>query len=54
MTFPYTMIVRGMPESSKVECIVMAIDKEKRRISLSMKHLQDDPWDTLAEKVPGG
>jgi len=32
----------------------MAIDKEKRRISLSMKHLMDDPWETLAEKFPVG
>jgi small subunit ribosomal protein S1 len=43
-----------LKKGDKVECIVMAIDKEKRRISLSMKHLQDDPWDTLAEKFPVG
>jgi small subunit ribosomal protein S1 len=47
----------GLKKGDKVECIVMAIDKEKRRISrisLSMKHLIDDPWDTLAEKFPVG
>ncbi len=43
-----------LKKGDKVECIVMAIDKEKRRISLSMKHLQDDPWETLAEKFPVG
>ena len=43
-----------LKKGDKVECIVMAIDKEKRRISLSMKHLTDDPWDTLAEKFPVG
>jgi small subunit ribosomal protein S1 len=32
----------------------MAIDKEKRRIRLSMKHITDDPRDTLAEKFPVG
>ena len=43
-----------LKKGDKVECIVMAIDKEKRRISLSMKHLTDDPWDSLAEKFPVG
>ena len=43
-----------LKKGDKVECIVMAIDKEKRRISLSMKHLMDDPWETLAEKFPVG
>ncbi len=37
-----------------VECIVLAIDKEKRRISLSMKHLEEDPWDTVASEYPAG
>jgi small subunit ribosomal protein S1 len=43
-----------LKKGDKVECIVMAIDKEKRRISLSMEHLMDDPWDTLAEEFPVG
>jgi small subunit ribosomal protein S1 len=43
-----------LKKGDRVECIVMAIDKEKRRISLSMKHLEEDPWDTLAEKFPVG
>jgi small subunit ribosomal protein S1 len=43
-----------LKKGDRVECIVMAIDKEKRRISLSMKHLEEDPWETLAEKFPVG
>ncbi|HAP00072.1 MAG TPA: 30S ribosomal protein S1 [Fibrobacteres bacterium] len=41
-------------KGDKVECIVLAIDKEKRRISLSMKHLEDDPWDSVASEFPAG
>ena len=37
-----------------MECIVLAIDKEKRRISLSMKHLEEDPWETVASDYPVG
>ena len=36
----------------KVECVVLAVDKEKRRISLSMKHLTEDPWDTIDSTYP--
>jgi small subunit ribosomal protein S1 len=43
-----------LKKGDRVECIVMAIDKDKRRISLSMKHLEEDPWETLAEKFPVG
>jgi len=40
---PSEMIKRG----DKVECVVLAVDSERRRISLSMKHLEDDPWDSV-------
>ncbi len=43
-----------LKKGDKVECIVMAIDKEKRRISLSMKHLEEDPWDAVATNYPMG
>jgi small subunit ribosomal protein S1 len=43
-----------LKKGDKVECIVMAIDKEKRRISLSMKHLEEDPWDAVAQNFPVG
>ena len=43
-----------LKKGDKVECIVMAIDKEKRRISLSMKHTEEDPWEAVAEQFPVG
>lgn len=41
------------PEVNKgdvVECIVIGIDQERQRISLSKKHLEDDPWE---KEIPG-
>jgi small subunit ribosomal protein S1 len=43
-----------LKKGDKVECIVMAIDKEKRRISLSMKHLEEDPWENVQANFPVG
>jgi len=40
---PSEMIKKG----DKVESVVLAVDSERRRISLSMKHLEDDPWDSV-------
>jgi small subunit ribosomal protein S1 len=37
-----------------VEVVVLAIDKEHRRISLGLKQVQDDPWPTLADRFPSG
>ncbi len=45
---PSEMVKKG----DKVECVVLAVDKEKRRISLSMKHLTEDPWDTIETTYP--
>lgn len=45
---PSEMVKKG----DKVECVVLAVDKEKRRISLSMKHLTEDPWDTIESTYP--
>lgn len=33
-----------------VEAFVVALDKENRRMSLSVKQLKEDPWKTVAEK----
>ena len=48
ITHPNEMVKKG----DKVECVVLAVDKEKRRISLSMKHLTEDPWDTVESTYP--
>ncbi len=43
-----------LQKGQKVECVVLAVDREKRRISLSMKHLEEDPWDQVNETYPVG
>ncbi len=48
ITHPNEMVKKG----DKVECVVLAVDKEKRRISLSMKHLTEDPWDSVETTFP--
>ena len=48
ITHPNEMVKKG----DKVECVVLAVDKEKRRISLSMKNLTEDPWDTIDSTYP--
>ncbi len=40
--------------SQEVEVVVLEVDQEKRRISLGMKQLQDNPWDSFAERFPVG
>jgi small subunit ribosomal protein S1 len=41
-------------KGDNVEAIVLAIDKEKRRISLSMKHMTEDPWEAVPTEYPAG
>lgn len=48
ITHPNELVKKG----DKVECVVLAVDCEKRRISLSMKHLTEDPWDTVETTYP--
>jgi small subunit ribosomal protein S1 len=36
------------------EAKVVTIDREDRKMSLSIKQLQDDPWDQISEKFPEG
>ncbi len=38
----------------QVDAVVLAIDTEKKRISLGMKQIQDNPWDTIEERYPKG
>lgn len=37
-----------------IECKVLNIDKEEKKISLGLKQLEPDPWDSLLEKYPVG
>lgn len=36
----------------KIEVKIIGIDKENKKLSLSMKALQEDPWTNIAEKYP--
>jgi small subunit ribosomal protein S1 len=41
-------------ESENFKAKVVTIDREERKMSLSIKQLQDDPWTNIAEKYPKG
>ncbi len=38
----------------EIECQVLSMDKDKRQISLGLKQLEANPWDTLHEHYPEG
>ena len=40
--------------SQEVDVIVLEVDPEKRRISLGIKQLQDNPWDSFTDRFPVG
>ncbi|REJ78862.1 MAG: 30S ribosomal protein S1 [Acidobacteria bacterium] len=41
-------------KNDEVEVQVLGIDPDERRISLGMKQLQPNPWDTIAERYSAG
>jgi small subunit ribosomal protein S1 len=40
--------------TEEVEVQVLEIDQAKRRISLGLKQVQDNPWDTFSSRFPNG
>ncbi|MEA3332821.1 MAG: 30S ribosomal protein S1 [Pseudomonadota bacterium] len=38
----------------EIDAVVLSIDPEKRRISLGMKQVEPNPWDSLIDKYPIG
>ncbi|MBN2332104.1 MAG: 30S ribosomal protein S1 [Deltaproteobacteria bacterium] len=38
----------------EIEAVVLSVDPEKRRISLGMKQVEPNPWDSLMDKYPIG
>ena len=46
--------VEGFKEGDKVTVKVIGIDREKDRISLSIKQVAGDPWNTAAERIHKG
>ncbi len=43
-----------LSKGDEVEAVVLAIDKEKERISLGLKQLQEDPWQQVAGNISIG
>jgi len=37
-----------------VEAVILSLDKEEKKISLGIKQLEPDPWETLMKKYPVG
>ena len=45
---------RQFHKGDEVEVQVLGVDTQEKRISLGMKQLQDNPWDTVAVRYPVG
>ena len=43
-----------MKVGDEVEAVVLTLDREERKISLGIKQLKSDPWETIEEKYPIG
>ncbi|MCO6430395.1 MAG: 30S ribosomal protein S1 [Deltaproteobacteria bacterium] len=41
-------------KGDEVEAVVLDIDAENERLSLGIKQIQDDPWETIAQRYPVG
>lgn len=39
-------------KSQVIECVVLNINKDERKVSLGVKQLQNDPWQDLLERYP--
>lgn len=45
---------RMFQKSDEVEVQILGVDTQEKRISLGMKQLQDNPWDSIAARYPVG
>jgi small subunit ribosomal protein S1 len=43
-----------MKVGDEVEAVVLSLDREERKMSLGIKQLKQDPWQTIEEKYPVG
>ena len=41
-----------MKVGDEVEAVVLTLDREERKMSLGIKHLKQDPWETIEETYP--
>src|SRR6185436_707908 len=44
------LLKKGQP----VETAVLNVDKDNKRISLGLKQIQPDPWDSVTQRYPMG
>jgi small subunit ribosomal protein S1 len=40
--------------SDEIECVILRVDEEEKKISLGMKQTEEDPWLALPAKYPSG
>ena len=54
----WTKVVRNasqmLKKGDEVEAVVLEVDSETRKISLSLRQTKDNPWETLGQRFPGG
>jgi small subunit ribosomal protein S1 len=43
-----------MKVGDDVEAVILTLDRDERKMSLGIKQLKDDPWETIEEKYPVG
>ena len=43
-----------MKVGDQVEAVILTLDREERKMSLGIKQLKPDPWETIEEKYPVG
>jgi len=43
-----------LKKGQAIETVILHVDPEAKRISLGLKQIQPDPWDTVAQKYPVG
>ena len=43
-----------MKVGDEVEAVVLTLDREERKMSLGIKQLKEDPWETIEQKYPVG
>ena len=45
---------KSYAKGQEIEALITNLDTEERKLSLSIKHLGENPWTTLAERLPIG
>ncbi len=43
-----------LKKGDKVEAVVLSVDKESKKITLGIKQLSNNPWESIEKKIPVG